>query len=512
MKRARTCRVLASTLSMVIYLASIAVAAGVPVRKTLVIGIDGLRPDAMVQADVPHLQSLVESGAYSLDAQGESLTFSGPNWSTIMSGVSIDKHRVRSNNYKDSDIQNWPDLFTYLEQHNPDWVTARLLTWDAFRNNQPTGADHDLFHDYRRDGDQMMIDQAVRLLAGTDPEIQQNPDVLFVYQADVDVVGHDTGFGPASKPYMQAVAAADRRVGQLLDAIASRPSRVQEQWLIVVVSDHGGSMDCRHHGNTPERRIIPFIVAGEAAAPGRIFPNPRNVDVATTVLTWMEVPIDPDWQLDGNAVGLEPTAPPVVEYGKNLIFNGDAEYDRGFAQDAGAAHDQYVSGWQDDGPAMINILAYEVDTEKHPDYLSPANAEAVGGGKNFFSGGHAAVSRITQTIDLTSLAADIDAKKVEFQLSALLGGWKNQQDCAASTARFYDSSGYVTQTVTVGPVSAVDRKNRTALLLREATELVTAGARSVTVELLCICFQGGVNDGYADNLSLVLTERVEGAR
>ena len=509
MKRTLTWRVLASTLSTVCGLAGMAVAADAPVKKVLVIGIDGLRPDAMMQADAPRLQSLVESGAYSLDAQGESLTFSGPNWSTIMSGVSIDKHRVRSNNYKDSDIRNWPDFFTYLEKHNPDWITARLLTWDAFRNNQPTGADHDLFHDYRRGGDQQMIDQAVRLLAGADPEIRQDPDALFVYQADVDVVGHDTGFGPQSKPYMQAVAVADKQVGQLLDAIAARPNRAQEQWLILVVSDHGGSMDRRHHGNTPERRIIPFIVAGEAAAPGRIFPNPRNVDVGKTVLAWMDVPIDPAWQLDGHAVGLESSAPPFVKYGENLIFNGDAEYDRGFAQDTGAAHDQYASGWRDDGPAMINILTYEVDADKHPDHLSPADAEAIGGGKNFFSGGHAAVSRIAQTIDLTPLASDIDAKKVELHLSALLGGWKDQPDCAAFTARFHDSSGYVTQTVTVGPVSASDRKNRTGLLPRQVTELVTPGARSVTVELLCIRVRGGANDGYADNLSLVLTERVE---
>lgn len=476
-----------------------------PVKKLLVIGIDGLRADALRAAEAPRLQALAQSGAYSWDAQCESRTFSGPNWTTIMAGVSIDKHRVHSNNYKSSRVRDWPDFFAYLEKHNPDWVTARLTTWDSFHNYQPTGADYQFFHDYRRNGDQLINDRAVRLLSGADPDMTKDPDAMFIYYADVDVAGHNAGFSLDSPPYLRSIAIADRRVGQLLDAIDTRPNRADEHWLIVVTSDHGGNADRKHHGNTADRRNIPFIVAGEGAASGPIFPNARNMDVAKTVLTYMGVPIDPAWELDGHVVGLEPTAPPMAQYGRNLIFNGDAEYDRGFAQTLGAKFDQYASGWRDDGPAMINILTYAVDTEKYPDYLSPADSERVGGGSNFFSGGHAPVSRIMQTIDLTPLAADIDAKKVEYHLSALLGGWQNNQDSAAFIARFHDSTGHVIQTITLGPVSAADRGGRTGLLPCEATGKVTPSARSVDVELLCIRFSGDANDGYADNLSLVLT-------
>lgn len=480
-----------------------------PVRKVLVIGIDGLRADALEQADAPYLQGLIAEGAYSPDAQCESMTFSGPNWSTIMTGVHIDRHDVHSNSYRDSKIDRWPDFFTYLEQHDPDWVTARLITWDSFHNNQPTGADIDLFANYRDGGDERMTEQAVRLLSGTDPDITRDPDAMFIYFADVDVAGHDRrgGFSPEASGYLHTIAETDARVGRLLDVIDARPNRADEHWLIVITSDHGGNPDHEHHGNTAERRNIPFIVAGEDAAPGPIFPNARNVDVAKTVLTYMGVPIDPAWQLDGHAVGLEPTAAPVARYGANLIFNGDAEYDRGFAQTKAPKFDQYASGWRDDGPAMINILTYAVDTEKYPDYLSPADSEKVGGGANFFGGGYAPVSRITQTIDLTPLAADIDAKKVDYHLSALLGGWKNNQDSAAFIARFHDGTGHMIQTVTLGPVSAADRSNRTGLLPREATGMVTPSARNVTVELLCVRFSGKANDGYADNLSLVLGER-----
>ncbi len=512
MKHSSIATTLASTLFAAagFCLPAVSLADDAPVKKVLIIGIDGLRPDALRQADAPNIHALAEQGAYSWDAQCESRTFSGPNWTTIMDGIHIDKHGVASNNYRDSKVADWPDFFTYLEQYNSQWVTARLITWDSFYNNQPTGADINLFHDYRKNGDQIMADQAVRLLSNADPDIKQDPDVLFIYQADVDVAGHNArhlGFSPDSPSYMKAIANADKRVGQLMEALQKRPNYKDEQWLIVVTSDHGGAMDQQHSGNTAERRNIPFIVSGPAAAKGPIFPNARNVDVAKTVLTYMGVPIQPEWQLDGHAVGLKPTAPPVAVYDENLIFNGDAEYDRGFAQTYGGWCDQYCSGWQDDGPAMINVSTYAIDTQKYPDHLSPADSETIGGGSNFFSGGYAALSRITQTIDLSPLYDDINIKKVNYALSADLGGWKDQNDCAMVIARFSDVSGHVIQTVTVGPVTAGDRHNRTMMLSRQADGPVMPGAKSVTVELVCVRLQGEANDSYADNLSLVLTRQ-----
>lgn len=479
-----------------------------PTRKVLVIGIDGLRPDALGKAKAPHLHALRDHGAYSPNAQGESHTFSGPNWASIMTGVHTDRHHVTTNSYTNNHLDDWPDFFTYLEKHNPQWVTARLLTWDSFYENHPTGADVDLFHPMSRGGDEDVTRDAAALLTGADPRAPGGVDAMFIYYGDVDATGHGHGFGPKSPEYLGAIAAVDQQVGRLLDAIASRPTYEQEQWLYIVTSDHGGSLDGQHSGNTADRRHIPFIVSGPGVAKGPVFPNACNVDVATTVLTYMGVPIDPAWRLDGHAVGLEPSAPPKAAYGENLIFNGDAEYDRGVPQTPSPKwFDRYCSGWHDDGPEMVNILTYDRGEQPMAGWLSPVQGEAIGGGRNFFAGGYAPLSRITQTIDLSPLAHDIDAQQVDYTLSAALGGWKDDGDFSMFIARYHDVSGHVIGTVVIGPVTAADREGRSQLLPRQACGTVPSGARNVTVELLCIRLKGDANGAYADNLSLVLSPR-----
>ncbi len=396
--------------------------------KALIIGVDGMRADAFEQADAPNLHALMKKGAYSDRAQAEGITVSAPNWSSIMNGVHIDKHGVYSNNYKSDTLKDYPDFFTYLERYNSKLNTVRLITWNDFHDKQPTGADIDLYHNMGNHGDQVMADKAAAILAGKDPEVKVDPDVLFIYFGSVDETGHGHGFSPESPAYMKAIATMDRQAGELLRAVAARPTRGQEQWLILMTSDHGGALDRQHGGTTEDRRTIPFLVGGDAAAPGTIFPAPMNVDVAATVLTWMGVPIDAKWNLDSHAVGLKPSAPPKVAYGTNVIFNGDAEYDGGIPQAKRTSFDLYASGWRDDEPGGITMLNY-AEAGAGGNDLTAAKAEGGNVGQHFFAGGPSAspISRMTQTIDLSALKAQIDAGRVQGTLSALLGGWGGAQ-------------------------------------------------------------------------------------
>ncbi|MGH6958865.1 MAG: alkaline phosphatase family protein, partial [Dongiaceae bacterium] len=249
------------------------------VRKSLTIAIDGCRPDALLAADCPNIDSLIASGAFSGDAQCEDLTFSGPNWSTILHGVHRDKHRVTTNDYAGNDLANWPDYFHYLEQHNPAWNTYRVLTWLVAHSNQPTGADVAINREYSANGDALAALDVVRLLRGTHPTYTADPDAIFIFFSDVDTAGHTYGFDPSRPGYLAEIEDTDALIGQILDALYDRPGYANEDWLIVLTSDHGGNIDGTHHGGTPERRRIPFLVSGPSAVVGTPFPQPKNVDV-----------------------------------------------------------------------------------------------------------------------------------------------------------------------------------------------------------------------------------------
>ena len=98
----------------------------------------------------------------------------------------------------------------------------------------------------------------------------------------------------------------------------------------------------------------------------------------------------------------------------------------------------------------------------------------------------------------------INAGNATFTLSAFLGGYSSQDDNAVLSLSFLGAGGGVLGSAQIGPVLAGERNDATGLLLRSATGVVPIGAQSVNVNLQMTRLAGSYNDGYADNLSLVL--------
>jgi hypothetical protein len=78
----------------------------------------------------------------------------------------------------------------------------------------------------------------------------------------VDHEGHVSGFSPDNPAYVAAASRAFGMVETLLDAIAARPSRSDEDWLVILTADHGGKGRF-HGGQSPEERAV-FILEWEA--------------------------------------------------------------------------------------------------------------------------------------------------------------------------------------------------------------------------------------------------------
>jgi hypothetical protein len=134
-----------------------------------------------------------------------------------------------------------------------------------------------------------------------------------------------------------------------------------------------------------------------------------------------------------------------------------------------------------------------------------ADATALGGGANFFAGGPGgATSAATQVVDVSGAAAEIDAGKVAATLSALLGGYSGQTDHAAVTATFLNAAGAPAGAVGLPTVTSTDRNLTTTLIARTASGALPAGTRQIAVRIDAIRDQGSYNDGYIDNVSLVL--------
>jgi hypothetical protein len=465
-------------------------------RKVLTIGIDGLRPDALIAANAPNIDSLVDgtffgtsgpSGTLVTYGQSEHLTFSGPGWGAYMTGLHVDRHGADTNEFENV-VPGTTDWFTPLEAFDSSLNTHRVITWVIAHDSIPSGADTADVYEYNLNGDQLMTNRVVNLMQ--DPAT----DVVMTFFSDVDTAGHTCGFSPVAACYLAEIADTDAKIGQMMSAMAARPNFAEEDWLVILTTDHGG-LGTGHSGGLPEQRTIPFIVAGPLATSVLPQAHPRQPDVAATVLTYFGAPI-PD-NFDGHAVGLEPASPEPATFERNLVFNGDAEYNRGFNSNG---TQQYAAGWNDPGPGGVTLVNYLAGNG----FPSPTDPGPSDRGNNFFSGGLNAVSTMTQRIDVSNLAGPIDSNSVDFALSAWLGGYSSQNDSATVLAHFLDGTNSEIGVAQLMPVTAAERGNVTKLLFRQQLGDLPILTRSIDIELTAVRATGE-NDGYADNISFVIS-------
>jgi membrane-anchored protein YejM (alkaline phosphatase superfamily) len=135
------------------------------------------------------------------------------------------------------------------------------------------------------------------------------PDAAFIMLDSPDHGGHGLlggwggGFYPYSTAYMNTINFCDGIVGRCLDAIAKRPTFKEEDWMVVITSDHGGYANTRglFGGHAT---AVPLVVSSRHVRQGRIPGTPRNYDVAPTVLAHFGIDIS-EIDFDGRAVGGE---------------------------------------------------------------------------------------------------------------------------------------------------------------------------------------------------------------
>ena len=224
-------------------------------RKVLIIGIDGTRSDALQQANTPNIDALIANGLFTYDAWHCGITVSGPSWSTIMTGVWWNKHGVTSNTYTGSNYTDYPYFPTLAKQLLPNLHCVQVTEWAPMSDNvYNDGWDLKL---KTPDGDGAATAAVASTQLATD-----SLDCMFVYFDAVDLTGHSSGFSPTNPSYIQAIENVDDKVGIVLNALYARPNYANENWLVLVITDHGG-IGTGHGGITFEERHIWWVASGK---------------------------------------------------------------------------------------------------------------------------------------------------------------------------------------------------------------------------------------------------------
>ncbi|MEU8242276.1 alkaline phosphatase family protein [Actinoplanes missouriensis] len=257
----------------------------VPVKKLLVVGMDGLNWDSAVAADAPNLDALAAQGLLGrslVQCPSRADSSSGPGWSTVATGVWPDRHGVTDNTFTGKRYAAYPDFLTRLETANPAYRTYSAVDWAALHNQGTFSTAIDTRVTYDGDGNgyagedvKITADAVSRLASG-------GPDASFVYLGNTDAVAHSSGTGA---PYTAAIAKQDQQLGQILATVRARPTYPGEDWLILVTTDHGHRVPLGGHGGCGiDERGTFLLAAGAGIAAGSRPIDVRQVDLAATAL------------------------------------------------------------------------------------------------------------------------------------------------------------------------------------------------------------------------------------
>lgn len=363
-------------------------------KKVMLIIIDGVPADVVETVNTPHMDQIAKVGAYArayqggeINAYSQTPTISAPGYMNMITGVWANKHNVWGNAVREPNYNYW-SIFRAVEELQPELETAIFSTWEDNRTKlvgESKAGSNFLKLDYSFDGfeldtvaflhnngrlfihqiDEHVTNEAARYLK------ENGPDLSWVYLEYTDDMGHAFGDSPQMT---EAVEMADDQIGRIWEAIRFRQDNFNEEWMIVVTTDHGRTAENgKGHGGQSERERTTWIVTNLNDLNSRFGKGLAVVDIMPTALRFLEINM-PDPQrveLDGVpfAGGLSISAPKAEFSNGNLAlsWNGSGE---GYVTISYTDTNEFARGGEDTyqylGKAKVQDQQFETEMEMIP--------------------------------------------------------------------------------------------------------------------------------------------------
>lgn len=249
----------------------------------LLVSIDGMRPDALRQAETPTIDRLRERGAWTDRARTVMPSVTLPCHTSMLRGVDVPRHGITDNVFTPL-ARPVPSLFDVAAREGKR--CGAFTNWGELRDLYAPGSVDVayLIADSKTEaGDLAVAEQAVA-------HIERQPfDFLFVYFGRTDSMGHAHGW--MSAPYLEAIGHADRCLSRVFAALEQTGRSVT----VLVQSDHGGHE--RTHGTEmDEDMLIPWILSGDRVEPGELEEPVRIFDTCITLAYLLDLRLAPEWE------------------------------------------------------------------------------------------------------------------------------------------------------------------------------------------------------------------------
>ncbi len=243
-------------------------------KKAIVIGYDGCRADVLTEITAG------QSGIDALTANSGSLklaycggvnypeantqdTSTAPGWCSILTGYWADVHGITGNDI--TKAMDTKTLLTSLAEEKLADSSLFLTKWAGhFSRNNATYLEEKAYCEQNAlPVSFVKCDDDAATHAYTLEEITKPAcaDFIFTIYEPTDSTGHNRGFTYNNPKYKAAFQTEDAYACEVITGIRNRPTYQNEDWLIIITSDHGGIK--RNHGNESIQERMTFVAVGK---------------------------------------------------------------------------------------------------------------------------------------------------------------------------------------------------------------------------------------------------------
>ena len=224
-------------------------------RRVVMIGVDGM--GIFLSRDKgTNFDRYFGSGAYTISAMADPPTKSADGWGSMFYGVPPSVHGLSNSvaNLYRFGHPELPSIFRLVAEAYPGDAVASIAGWNVINYgiiDRPVGVD-------------LLPSRKVTI---TDSQVldlvrsylqDHNPRFLFIHLNDADTAGHHYGFGTLT--HRRALKEVDGRIGEICAMLDEHG--YLDGTLLLLVTDHGGTIGGNHGGKTYRERQCLFAAAG----------------------------------------------------------------------------------------------------------------------------------------------------------------------------------------------------------------------------------------------------------
>jgi predicted AlkP superfamily pyrophosphatase or phosphodiesterase len=279
-------------------------------KKVLFVIADGIPASELEKATKPGFDAIINKGAYlpcyvggEKDGLTKSPTISAVGYNSLLTGTWTNKHGVVDNAIKNPNY-HYPTIFKVFKEAYP---TKKIGVFSTWLDNRTKLAGDGLAQtnflqvDYHRDGYELdtiqfphdknawyihLIDEKV--VAEASKVIKDSaPDLSWVYLEYTDDMGHRYGKSPELDT---AISMLDKQIQKLMGAVAYREKNFNEEWLVVITTDHGRDAQTgKDHGGQSDAERNTWLVMNKKPNAYAISKRTAIVDIFPTIASFLNI-------------------------------------------------------------------------------------------------------------------------------------------------------------------------------------------------------------------------------